>query len=75
MNSWTKPHHGVSHLENLPPGYQITVEQYGIRCDVVLMDLYSAKAFTPIKQHYGTLEECKAVGEKWASSLMPRLSR
>ena len=75
---WTKSYYGVSHLViDRPTYYQITMNKIGLphrkgRCTVYLLNLnreVNDNVFTPIKEHFGSEEECKAMGEKWFKQL------
>jgi hypothetical protein len=72
---WTREYHGITHLKiDRPTYYQITMNTIGKngKCTVYLLNLnreVNDNVFTPVKEHFGNEEECKAMGEKWWKQL------
>lgn len=75
--TWTPPYYGVSHLLGLPPGYQITLSDYGTFTDIYCIDRYSERPLTRMlhETRVSTVEEAKKLGEEWAKLLPDRPKR
>ena len=68
--TWSTPHHGVSHITSLPRSHQITMTDRGWFADAYLLDLRSARPYTPVKEITGRQQDVKAAAESWAKALV-----
>ncbi|MCG8275376.1 hypothetical protein [Stenotrophomonas sp. NLF4-10] len=70
MSAWTKPYHGVQHLNGLRAGFQITVyDRDGFAECLVFLP---GHGFNAKRTHHADAAEARAHGEKQASELEAR---
>lgn len=68
--TWTRLYHGVTHMLGLPKHLQITCNQYGSFAIVKLFNRNISCLFTQRQETCSSLDEAKALGEKWGREMM-----
>lgn len=73
MTTWTKPHHGVSHLalaKGIGPRLQVTVEEHASFVDACVLMLDGLHPFTPVTEGtFPSVEEARAWAEQSVATL------
>lgn len=65
MSGWSKPYHGVQHLDGVKPGWQVTVEDHFSWAEVyVLQGLHSVS-----ESQHATAATARVWGEEQAKRL------
>lgn len=62
---WTPPHHGVSHLCDLPVYLQATVEEYEDMTHAYVLSRLSSTPFTPIRERLFEGEHHLEDAKRW----------
>jgi hypothetical protein len=69
--NWTKPFHGVTHLESGVRDRWVTVSDYS--SFATLKCWYPGCGLRPIESTHDSMEEAKAAGEQWIAANSPRV--
>ncbi len=63
--SWTKPHHGVSHLMDTPVFLQATIEEFEEWTHGYVLSRHSPTPFTPIDERLFDGADHAAAAKRW----------